>query len=98
MMAQNFLGLKKDINLQNDWVCYTLDRMIKNKSTPRYIAMKLQKPYKKKKNLESNQRWNIYYNQRNEIQKMSHTHDRDKKPNWMINLKDGWKTIIKLEF
>jgi len=47
-MAQYFPGLKKDINLQNDGAYRILDRMIKNKSTPRCIAMKLQNEHKQK--------------------------------------------------
>ena len=48
-MAQNFPGLKRDINLHDDRVYYILDRRIKNKSTPRYIALKFQNSHNQKK-------------------------------------------------
>lgn len=48
-MAQNVPGLKRDINLHNDRVKYILDRMIKNKSTPRYISLKFQNSQNQKK-------------------------------------------------
>lgn len=48
VMAWYFPGLKKDTSLQNDRAYHILDRMFKNKSTPRCITMKLENEHKQK--------------------------------------------------